>query len=131
MNWLARPLTVDDVVVAMPLDPATITDTDLRDICIRMYALLDSFEMPICEGRLLPLDIFESILDLADRIEFHGEQPPNLSEWKGLIEHFGTYYRLAGCGPILVERKSWLDAIAFLSSVEPAEPHDAPDTHQI
>jgi hypothetical protein len=36
MEWLARPLTCGSAVVAEPLDPARLTDADLRAICLRM-----------------------------------------------------------------------------------------------
>src|SRR5262245_64916139 len=79
VDWLARPLVADGVEVAEPLDPARLTDGDLRSICQRMLAILDTVEMPRCEGRLLPAKLFDAIDTLASRVR-HGPQP-RLTEW--------------------------------------------------
>jgi hypothetical protein len=46
VEWLSRPLVAAGVTVARPLDPDRLTDADLRGICLRMRAILDTVEMP-------------------------------------------------------------------------------------
>lgn len=109
MEWLARPLVCDGAVVAEPLDPARLADADLRDICLRMQVILETIEMPRCEGRLIPYNLFLDI-DTLDSMVLHGhpspyghQSPPRLAEWAGVIREFGAYYGLAGHGPIAVD----------------------------
>ena len=123
MDWLARPLIADGVVVAEPLDRARLTDADLRTICMRMHVILETIEMPRCEGRLLPVKLFDAIDDLAGRVMHPGDHPPRLAEWAGVISEFGAYYGLTGAGPIPVDPALWRRAAAWLGAV----PDDEPD----
>lgn len=124
MEWLARPLTADGVVLAGPLDPARLADSDLRDICSRMHAILDTVEMSRCEGRLLPVRLFDAIDALAGLVR-HGPQP-RLADWASVISEFGTYYGLAGAGPIAVESARWRQALSLVGAATDAEPGAAP-----
>jgi hypothetical protein len=101
MSWLVRPLTCDGRTVLGPLAPARLGDADLKDICLRMHAILRTIEMSRCEGRLLPRDIFDR-MDTLESLVLHGPRP-RLLDWSGLIAEFGEYYRLAGAGPIPVD----------------------------
>lgn len=108
MQWLTRPLKCGRKIVAAPLDPAALTDADLRDICLRMRVILETIEMPRCEGRLMPYNLFLSI-DTLESMVLHahpspyGEHsPPRLAEWMNLIREFGQYYSLDREGPIPV-----------------------------
>ncbi len=125
MEWLARSLMADGVVVAGPLDAARLTDADLRSICQRMHAILDTVEMPRCEGRLLPVKLFDAIDTLASLVR-HGPRP-RLAEWAGVISEFGSYYDLAGAGPIGVEPAYWRQAVAFVGMAPDAEQGAAAD----
>jgi hypothetical protein len=68
MEWLGRPLVCDGAVVAGLLDPARLGDSDLRDICLRMHVILETVEMPRCEGWLIPRDLFDAIDTLRRRL---------------------------------------------------------------
>ena len=125
MEWLARPLIADGVVVAGPLDPARLTDADLRSICQRMHAILDTVEMPRCEGRMLPVKLFDAIDTLASLVR-HGPRL-RLAEWASVISEFGSYYGLAGAGPISVEPAYWGQAVSFVGAASDAEPGAAAD----
>ena len=100
-SWLTRPLTCGRTMVLAPLDLAQLSDADLRDICLRMHAILDTIEMPRCEGRLIPRDIFDK-MDTLESDVLHGPKP-KLSDWMDLIAEFGSYYGLEGTGPIPVD----------------------------
>jgi hypothetical protein len=103
MLWLARPLASAGRTVLDGLDLARLTDSDLRDISLRMEVIFDTIEMPRCEGRLMPRDIFDRMDTLASMV-LHGHGGmPRLADWAGLISDFGEYYDLAGEGPIAVE----------------------------
>lgn len=114
MDWLSRSLTANGVTVAVPLDPNRLVDTDLRAICARMHAILDTIEMPRCEGRLLPAGLFDSIDTLADRLR-HGP-PPKLADWVAVVQEFETYYGLVGAGPITVELEYWRKAALLVGT---------------
>jgi hypothetical protein len=110
-GWLARPLACDGAVVLPGLDPTQLTSSDLRTICLRMSVILNTIENQICEGRHLPLDLFNDIDDLQDLVH-HGHRdadgrtrPPRLGEWVDLIRRFGEHYRdrLGESGPIAVD----------------------------
>lgn len=108
MQWLTRPLKCGRKTVAVPLDPAALTDADLRDICLRMHVILETIEMPRCEGRLMPAKLFDQI-DTLESMVLHGHpspdghrRPPCLAEWLNVIREFGEYYSLDGDGPISV-----------------------------
>lgn len=110
MEWLARPLLADSVVVAEPLDPIRITDDDLKAICLRMSAILDTIERPRCEGRLLPVKLFDAIDTLTSDLQSSGDHPPRLTNWAETIREFGEYYALTESGPILVDPVYWREA---------------------
>lgn len=100
--WLARPLISGGEIVLDALNPEQLTDADLKDICLRMHAILSTIEMPRCEGRLLPIDIFDR-MDTLESMVLHGHGgSPRLSEWSVLIDEFGEYYGLNTQGPIAV-----------------------------
>jgi hypothetical protein len=74
-----------------------------------MHAILNTIEMPRCEGRLIPYNLFND-MDTLESMVLHGHSspyghssPPCLAEWSGLIREFGEYYHLAGSGPIAVD----------------------------
>jgi hypothetical protein len=109
MEWLARPLVCDGAVVAEPLDPARLTDADLRAICLRMHAVFHTVEMPRAEERWMPVELFDAI-DTLENMVLHGHpspsgqrSPPQLAEWVGVIREFGAHYQLAGRGTIAVD----------------------------
>ncbi len=109
MEWLARPLVCDGAVVCGPLDPARLTDVDLRAICLRMHAIFHTVEMPRAEERWMPVELFDAI-DTLESMVLHGlpsstgqPVPPRLAEWTGVIRKFGKHYQLAGRGPIAVD----------------------------
>ncbi len=86
--------------------------------------------MPRCEGRLIPLGLFNDI-DTLESMVAHGHpspyghsSPPWLAEWAGVILEFGRYYGLAGAGPIAVELEYWRAAAARLG----VAPDDEPDS---
>lgn len=116
MEWLTRPLVCDGAVVAESLDPAKLTDADLRSICLRMHALLATAEMPRCEGRHLPLGLFNAIDTLADRVLHPRDEPPRLAEWAGVLREFGDYYGLVGTGPLTVDPACWRHAAMWLGT---------------
>ena len=64
--------------------------------------ILDTIEMPRCEGRLLPADLFDRMDTLESRL-FHGPGTPRLSEWEALIREFSYYYELNGDSAIAVD----------------------------
>ena len=87
-----------------PLALDQLTDSDLPDICLRMFLVLDSFEFARCEGRLLPTTLFDSIDTLESNLR---HKPLNrLAEWRDTIIHFGEYYGLDGREPIEVTDQS-------------------------
>ena len=125
MEWLSRPLVADGVVVAGPLDPTRLTDADLRSICLRMHAILDTVEMTRCEGRLLPVKLFDAIDTLASLVR-HGPRP-RMAEWAEVVQEFGAYYGLAGAGPIAIDLGFWRQAVSLVGAVPDAEPGAAAD----
>ena len=125
MEWLARPLTANGVVVAGPLDPARLNDADLRGICVRMHAILNTVEMPVCEGRLMPAKLFDDIDTLASLVR-HGPRP-ELAEWEAVVQEFGAHYGLAGASPIAVDLAFWRDAMSLMGAAPDAEPGAAAD----
>ena len=133
MEWIVRPMVCDGAVVAEPLDPARLTDADLRTICLRMHAILDTIEMPRCEGRLIPLGLFDDI-DTLESMVVHGHpspsghtSPPRLAEWAEVVREFGTYYGLAGAGPIIVDPALFREVASRYSWAADAEPGAAVD----
>lgn len=112
MEWLLRPLVADGVEAAGPLDPALLTDADLRSVCARMHAILETIEMPRCEGRLIPAPLFDAIDTLECRLRHPAPRLPRLAEWAETIREFGAYYGLGGTGPIVVEAPYWRAAVA-------------------
>jgi hypothetical protein len=126
MEWLARPLLCEGVVVAGPLDPARLVDADLRAVCFRMHVIFDTIEMPRCEGRLMPINLFDAI-DTLESVVLHGHRgPPRLAEWSGVIREFGGYYDLAGDGPIVVDPAIYREAAARYLRAPQAGPDVAP-----
>lgn len=115
LEWLARPLIADGVVVTEPLDPARLTDADLLPIGLRMHGIMDTFEMPRCEGRLIPAKLFDAMDRLTDSLRHPGSSPPSLAEWMTVAREFGEYYGLAGSGPITVGLEYWRKAQAWLN----------------
>lgn len=101
-SWLSRPLACGNEIVLDGLDPGRLTGADLETICDRMWVILDTLEMPRCEGRWIPLEIFNDLEELEDQV-YKGNV--NLSEWSGLIARFGEYYQLTGSGPIPVTKE--------------------------
>ncbi|MCE9548088.1 MAG: hypothetical protein K8T25_21655 [Planctomycetia bacterium] len=112
MYWLARPLACNGEILLDGLDVGQLTDSDLKNICFRMDVILDTIEMPRCEGRLLPTGIFDRMDTLMSMI-IHGHGgTPKLTDWTGLITEFGEYYGLAGDGPIDVDLDTYRAAMA-------------------
>lgn len=103
MEWLARPLICDNRQVEPPLDPAHLCDADLCSICLRMHVILETIEIPRCEGRHIPIPLFDDI-DTLESMVLHGvPRRPQLNEWASVIREFGEYYSLHGNGPIVVD----------------------------
>jgi hypothetical protein len=120
MEWLRRPLVCEGREVAEPLEPALLTDEDLWDICLRMHVILDTIEMPRCEGRLIPEALFHAIDDLESLVHGHpSSSAPRLAEWESVICEFGQYYVLAGEGPIIVDPAIYRENCARFWKVPP------------
>jgi len=68
-----------------------------------MCVILESIEMPRCEGRLVPIELFDR-LDTLESAVLHGHCLPRPAEWRQLVHDFGDYYALAGDGPIEVDQ---------------------------
>jgi hypothetical protein len=118
MEWLARALVCDGAVVGEPLDPAHLTDADLRAICLRMHAVFHTVEMPLAEERRMPVQLFDAI-DTLESMFLHGHlspaghsSPPRLADWAGVIREFGAHYHLNGRGPIAVDPTSYREVAA-------------------
>ena len=105
IEWLRSALVCNGVTVRDPLDPGSVTDADLLEICLRMHAIMGTIEQSRCEGRLLPLDLFDGIDTLESRV-FHGPIP-QLAGWVELIIDFGSYYGLDGTSPLVVDPAVW------------------------
>lgn len=126
MEWLTRPLVADGHVVAGSLAPTRLTDADLRGICLRMHAILDTVEMPRCEGRLIPVHLFDAI-DTLESMVCHGlPTPPRLADWVGVIREFGEYYGLAGVGPIAVDPVLWREVVSRFGAIADAQHNPRP-----
>lgn len=124
MLWLTRPLVCDGVIVRDGLDPARLNDVDLPGISLRMQVILDTIEMPRCEGRLIPVRIFDR-MDTLESLILHGGHP-RLSDWSDLVREFGEYYGLAEVSSIAVDRESYREvsqryAQAMAAPVTPRE----------
>src|SRR5690242_9911685 len=98
--WLRSALICQGETMRPPLDPSSISDADLPDICLRMSVVMASLEQPRCEGRLLPLDIFDAI-EALDAAIFHGKGY-RIEDWLPLVARFGEYYSLDGTKAIEV-----------------------------
>ena len=118
MEWLARPLVCDGTVVAASLNPARLTDDDLRTICMRMHTIFHTIEMPRAEERWMPVEIFDAIDTLEGMVLYGQRSPsghtrlPRLAEWEGVICEFGAHYQLAGSGPIAVDQDIYRKEVA-------------------
>lgn len=95
-NWLSLPLTCDGSMLLYGLDLVRIGDSDLFDISFRMQVILQTIEMPRCEGRLLPIEIFDRMDDLECKF-FHGPTT-SLEDCLELIHDFGMHYDLEANG---------------------------------
>ena len=68
-----------------------------------MRVILGTIEMPRCEGRLIPVKLFDDI-DRLESMVLHGQpSPTRLAEWEAVIREFGAYYHLDGSEPIVVD----------------------------
>jgi hypothetical protein len=108
VEWLRQPLICNDAIVRGPLDPHQLDDADLWEICLGMHVILQTIEMPRCEGRLIPCHLFQDMDTLESMIHGHRSPyghsyPPRLAERTGVIHEFGVYYSLANPGPIAVD----------------------------
>lgn len=128
MQWLERPVVSDDAVVGAPLDPARLSDTDLRETCFRMLVILATIEMPRCAGRWIPVNLFEAI-DTLESMVLYGHpgpsgcsSPPRLAEWTDVIHNFGRYYELEGSGPIMVDPVFYYETVARYSGARKSKP---------
>lgn len=133
MEWLRRPLLCDGAVVSGPLDPSRLVDEDLREICLRMHVILENVEMPRCEGRLMPVALFDSI-DTLESMLLHNHpdpsglsRPPRLTDWSGVIREFGQHYQLTGTAPITVDPASYREIAARYSRAAQGETNAPPD----
>jgi len=104
LNWLQSEIHCEGQRIRPPLDPTMVKSRDLRDICLRMHLILDSIEFTRCEGRLISLDIFDSIDQMHSDLLRKDTIP--LSDWRDCIERFGDYYGLNGSQPIEVSPRS-------------------------
>ncbi len=86
------------------MSPDLINDAALPEICLRMHLILDSIEYERAEGRLMNLNIFESIDSLHSNLV---HLPVNrLEDWQDSIMRFGEYYRLSPHVPIEVTARA-------------------------
>lgn len=122
MEWLSRPLKCGSKIVQTALDSTKLTNEDLRNICLRMHVILETIETPRCEGRLIPLDLFNDIDTLEGMVLFgqsspYGHSsPPTLVEWWSVIREFGRYYSLHGTGAIEVDHEIYSDVVTRYNS---------------
>jgi hypothetical protein len=116
LSWVGRPLACDGRIVLDGRDTERLADADLLDICLRMQVILGTIEMPRCEGRLLPTDLFDRMDTLESHL-FHGPGTPHLSEWEPLVREFGDHYGLDGDGPIAVDATIFRETSARYGSV--------------
>jgi len=112
LEWLKSPLVCDGRVVRPGLLPDAISDADLPDICLRMHLILDTIEYARCEGRLINLDIFNSIDSMESELR-HGRDN-QLSDWEEAITQFADYYQLDGQGPIEIAQHS-IDSRSYIA----------------
>jgi hypothetical protein len=125
--WLRRPLACDGAVVAGPLDPAALADADLPAVCLRMHAVMGSIEQGRCEGRHLPLELFENLDALWEEVVRGHTGPggrcgsPRLSDWEGVLYEFGEHYPLAGEGPFALDAAIYRRLAALFASSRPHE----------
>lgn len=117
MQWLSRPLACGSTIIQPGLDPTTLTNADLRNICLRMHVILETIETPRCEGRLMPVNLFGAIDTLEGMVlyaqvsPYGHSSPPILDEWSSVIQDFGAYYHLYGTGPINVDLEIYRDVM--------------------
>lgn len=86
------------------LNPATVNDQSLPDLCLRMHLILDSIEFERAEGRLINDKIFDPIDTLADELIHH--KHPHWSDWYKVVQQFGDYYGLNSGRPIHVTERA-------------------------
>ena len=103
LEWLRSPLICNGRVVRPALQPESVTDADLPDICLRMQLILATIEDDRCEGRLIDVSIFDPIDTMESGLRFEKEN--YLADWCETIRRFAEYYNLDGKGPIEVSPK--------------------------
>ena len=104
LDWLKSPLKCNKRIVMPAIVPALISDADLPVICLRMKLILDSIEFERCEGRLINLEIYNPVDQLASDL-MHKENN-RLSDWLDTISNFGEYYGLYGNRPIDITKRA-------------------------
>ena len=104
IDWLASELVCEGITIRPSLNPNSLADEDLPDICLRMHVILDTIEFARCEGRLINPEIFDSIDTLYSAL-LH-KYTNNLSDWLPSIVRVGDYYSLDGRGSILLSPRS-------------------------
>lgn len=104
IEWLKSEVVCGGRVIRPALDPISVGNEDLPDICIRMHLILDSIEFARCEGRFVNRDIFDPIDTLYSDL-LHKERH-SIEDWRECIGRFGDYYELDGAGPIEVTSRT-------------------------
>jgi hypothetical protein len=98
LNWVRSPLTLNGEIIAEPLVPEDLSDSDLPRLCFWMHLICDTIEYGRCEGRLISMDIFDPLDNLMDIVRFQNDY--TLSDWIPFMIKFGMHYGLDGATPI-------------------------------
>lgn len=104
-DWLTSRVQCDGEVIAEPLAPDQLTVDSISDICDRMLTIMDHLEFQICEGRLLPVALFDEI-DSFPRPPHPTNGQIRLDACLDLAARFGDHYGLRGKTVIDLPSKS-------------------------
>lgn len=94
-GWLTRRIQCDGKVIAEPLSPSHLTVESIGDICDRMMVIMNHLEFQICEGRMLPVKLFDEI-DGFPREPHLSNAQASLDRCIDLAVRFGDHYDLSG-----------------------------------
>lgn len=107
LRWLARPLVCQGETVLAGLDPAALSDADLKAILLRMNALHDTIENEYGDGRFISLEILGGLEDLEEIVLKGLDGPARLAEWKDFIAKFGDRYGLEDEAVLPIDPNVW------------------------